>query len=117
MARQVLVQVTCDVCEAPDAAAFTFAVERSAFEIDLCSEHRGQFTNALAPFVSRARTARRAASDGASTSSAKKPGRRTSSQTESIRAWAKEQGFTISDRGRIPGHIETAYNERAGAES
>lgn len=116
MARQVVVQVSCDVCGAADASPVEFAVDRSTFEIDLCPEHRSQFTNALAPFVSQARSARaRAASSGSSQASAKKPNRRDPSQTEAIRAWAKAQGFAISTRGRIPGHIETAYNERSGA--
>jgi hypothetical protein len=116
MARHVVVQVSCDVCGAPDATPVEFSVDRSTFEIDLCPEHRAQFTNALAPFVSQARSARtRAASGGTSSSSAKKPARRDPSQTEAIRAWAKEQGYPISSRGRIPGHIEAAYDERSGA--
>jgi hypothetical protein len=116
MARHVVVQVSCDVCDAPDATPVEFSVDRSAFEIDLCPEHRGHFTNALAPFVSQARSAR-ARSGGASSSSAParvKSGRRDPAQTESIRAWAKENGFQISTRGRIPGHIEAAYNARSG---
>lgn len=115
MARQVVVQVFCDVCGAAEANPVEFAVDRSTFEIDLCPEHRGQFTNALAPFVSQARSARTRAVSTSSSSAAKKPARRDPSQTEAIRAWAKEQGFAISSRGRIPGHIEDAYANRAGA--
>lgn len=115
MARQVVVQVSCDVCEASDATPVEFSVDRSAFEIDLCAEHRSQFTNALASFVSRSRSARSRGAAVSSASSSKKVGRRDPAQTEAIRAWAKENGFEISTRGRIPGHIEAAYNERSGS--
>jgi hypothetical protein len=113
VARQVVVRVSCDVCEAPEASEVEFAVDRSAFSIDLCPEHRGQFTNALSPFVSRARTARvRAASGGTSAGASKKPNRRNPSETEAVRAWARETGQQISSRGRIPAHIQAAYEAR-----
>jgi Zn-finger nucleic acid-binding protein len=117
MARHVVVQVSCDVCEATDATSVEFSVDRSAFEIDLCPEHRGQFTNALAPFVSQARSARtRGGAPAASSAPTRaKSGRRDAAQTEAIRAWARENGFQINSRGRIPGHIEAAYNARSGA--
>ena len=115
MARQVIVQISCDVCESSDSAtALEFSIGRSAFEIDLCVEHRAAFTTALAPFVSRARTARARASAPTSAASAASAARgmarRDPSQTEAIRRWAKDSGFAISGRGRIPGNVEAAYN-------
>jgi hypothetical protein len=117
MARQVVVQVFCDICESADSAsAVEFSVDRSSFEIDLCAEHRAAFTSALAPYVSRARSARsRGGAPTSAVSSARRPTRRDPSQTEAIRRWAKEQGFAISDRGRIPAHVESAYNDRSGS--
>ena len=114
MARQVVVQVFCDVCESSDGAtALEFSVDRSAFEIDLCAEHRSAFNNALAPFVSNGRSARaRAASAATSAPTHRRVVRRDPSQTEAIRRWAKENGFAISGRGRIPGTVEEAYNAR-----
>lgn len=115
MARQVVVQVSCDVCEASEASEIEFSVDRSTFEIDLCPQHRTEFTNALAPFVSRARAAVRTRSTSAAApASARRGGtRRDPSQTEAIRNWARDNGYAISTRGRIPGHIEEAYNNRA----
>ncbi len=115
MARQVVVQVFCDVCESSDGAtALEFSIDRSAFEIDLCAEHRGAFNAALAPFVSSARSARTRAATTATSSSPshRRVVRRDPSQTEAIRRWAKENGFAISGRGRIPGTVEEAYNAR-----
>lgn len=115
MARQVVVQVFCDVCESSEGAtALEFAIERSAFEIDLCVEHRAAFNMALAPFVSSARSARSRAVTTSSSAgqSHRRIVRRDPSQTEAIRRWAKENGFAISGRGRIPGTVEEAYSAR-----
>ena len=112
MARQVVVQISCDVCESSDSAtALEFSVGRSAFDIDLCVEHRAAFTTAMAPFVSRARTARaRASTPTSAASAARGTVRRDPSQTAAMRRWAKDNGYAISGRGRIPGNVEAAYN-------
>lgn len=34
-----------------------------------------------------------------------------SSDTKSIRQWAQQNGYTISDRGRLPADIVEAYNQ------
>jgi hypothetical protein len=114
MARQVVVQVFCDLCESTEGAGpVEFAIDRSAFEIDLCAEHRAAFTTALAPFVSSGRTARsRGASASTNAPTHRRVVRRDPAQTEAIRRWAKENGFAISGRGRIPGTVEAAYNAR-----
>jgi hypothetical protein len=31
--------------------------------------------------------------------------------TAKIRAWAKEQGYDVNDRGRVPGNIREAYEK------
>ena len=111
MASQVIVQVFCDVCESNEGAtALEFAIGRSAFEIDLCGEHRAAFNAALSPFVSSGRSARSRAATMSPSSSPSH--RRDPSETEAIRHWAKENGFAISTRGRIPGTIQEAYNAR-----
>jgi hypothetical protein len=33
-------------------------------------------------------------------------------QLNAIRDWARGQGYDVRDRGRIPAHIEEAYNSR-----
>jgi len=38
--------------------------------------------------------------------------RRSRGGIDDIRAWARENGFTVSDRGRIPATVEAAYNAR-----
>jgi Lsr2 len=39
-------------------------------------------------------------------------GPRDANQTKAIRAWARQTGIQVSDRGRIPDEVEEAYNKR-----
>jgi hypothetical protein len=34
---------------------------------------------------------------------------------DDLRSWARENGHTVSDRGRVPAAVVTAYHERQGA--
>ncbi|MEV6205312.1 histone-like nucleoid-structuring protein Lsr2, partial [Streptomyces sp. NPDC051771] len=34
-----------------------------------------------------------------------------SQDTAKIRAWAKENGMEVNDRGRVPAHVKAAYED------
>ena len=113
MARQVVVRLSCDVCESvADVRSLEFAVEPAVYEIDLCATHHAAFTESLAAFVAPARRARPLVSTPTATTvpSNRAATRRDPAQTEAIRTWAKHHGHAISTRGRIPAAIEAAYN-------
>jgi hypothetical protein len=115
MARQVVVRLSCDICQSEENVAATeFAFGRSAYEIDLCAAHQQALTEATAPFVTAARKARTRASAPTSMAptSNRAVTRRDPAQTEAIRSWAKANGHAISSRGRIPAAIEAAYNAK-----
>ena len=116
MARQVVVRLSCDVCESEEnVTAAEFALGRSGYEIDLCASHQAALADAVAPFVAAARKARTRSSTPASatpTSHRRTVTRRDPAQTEAIRSWAKSNGYAISTRGRIPAAIEAAFNAR-----
>jgi hypothetical protein len=114
LARREIIEVTCDICGAVvDSAVVApnrgFGVDGQRYVIDLCGLHRAEFDDALARFVSSARTA--------AGRPARAPARRVRSRSVSrtgdpkaIRAWARSNGFaTISDRGRVPGAILDAW--------
>src|SRR5215831_14174095 len=62
------------------------------------------FRRQLAPFIEHARREGRG--------QRRRPGRATSSREHSsnLRAWAKEQGIAVSDRGRIPASVAEQYD-------
>jgi nucleoid-associated protein Lsr2 len=78
-----------------------FAVGGTEYEIDLNNKHTAAFRKQLAPFIEHARKAGRGQRRPRTTSSRQRSG--------DIRAWAKEQGITVSGRGRIPASVVQQY--------
>ena len=91
------------------AETIKFAVDGKDYEIDLSEQNAAAFREALAPYLNAARR---------DVKGRKKTVRNTRGQksaaprgdTLKIRAWARDNGYTISDRGRIPADILEAYN-------
>jgi hypothetical protein len=79
-----------------------FGLGGTDYEIDLNKKHADQFAKAIGPYVAAARKV----------ASSRRPARgtRTSRHDQSaVRAWAREQGIKISDRGRIPADVLAQY--------
>ena len=79
------------------------------FEIDLNKENASALREVLRPYIEKGRR-----SGGRSSSSnAKNVARRNTKtdpeQLKAIRAWAKENGYRVSDRGRISADVVAAY--------
>src|SRR5215469_297723 len=74
------------------------------YEIDLSAENAARFRSQLAPYVEHAR----AAGSGQRRRSSRPASSRR--QSAAIRAWAKQQGVQLSERGRIPDLIVAQYN-------
>lgn len=88
-----------------------FGLDGTEFEIDLTKEHEEEFRDALAKYVSAGRAVPQQKRPGpARRSPGRHPGRNP--DTAKIRAWAKEQGIEISDRGRIPADVQQKYEAR-----
>lgn len=83
-----------------------FSLDGTAYEIDLTDKNAEVLRNALAPYISAARTvSSRAAGGGGS-----RKRRRTGQQDYSaIREWAKSNGYQVSERGRVPASVLEAY--------
>lgn len=115
MAQKVVTIVTDDLTgeESEDAQTHTFAVNGSEYEIDLASDSYDKLLEALGPFMDAGRRQRKSRGRGASTGSRKSSGRGQSAgqDTAKIRAWAEEQGYAVSKRGRIPADIVEAYDK------
>jgi Lsr2 len=88
-----------------------FGLDGTDYEIDLNAKHTEDLRNALANYVAHARkaggTARRGDARGSSKASM--------FDTVAVRAWAREQGIGIKDRGRVPADVVAKYQESVGA--
>ncbi|NQX13949.1 Lsr2 family protein [Microbacteriaceae bacterium VKM Ac-2855] len=81
-----------------------FSIDGSSYEIDLGSDNIAKLHAALDDFITNARKVGARAVSVAPTSSKSDP-----KQLKAIREWANANGHPVSDRGRIPTDVQTAY--------
>lgn len=114
VARKIVVQVTCDRCgrEVENETPIELSYSGVDYRTDLCQQHADELSRTLEPFISSSERLESRRRSGSGASSARRPTRRDPAQVSAIRAWARENGYEISDRGRIPREIEDAYNAR-----
>jgi hypothetical protein len=106
MVQKTVVTVVCDLPhdgEIEGNETVSFAVDGTAYEIDVCSAHAKELHDSFTGYIEHARRVtgavrRRKARSG--------PGRERSSE---IRQWARERGEKVSERGRIPASIIQEY--------
>lgn len=109
MARRIVHQLIDDIdgslLESGEGETVHFSLNGTAYEIDLTSVHAEELRAALAPYINAGRRA-----TGASPRVAAARNRAPrNSETSEIRAWAKQTGLKVSERGRIPAEIVEAY--------
>lgn len=114
MARRIVHQLVDDLdgtlLEVGEGETVLFSLDGTAYEIDLTDANAAALRDAFAPYVSAARSISRGASSASAPSAQRK--RRRSGQTDytAIRAWAKANGFAVSERGRVPANVLEAYD-------
>ncbi|WP_428838670.1 histone-like nucleoid-structuring protein Lsr2 [Microbacterium testaceum] len=95
------------VLEEGEGKQITFSVEGRAYEIDLSNRNADKFYNAIAPFVDAARSVSRTTT----TSRRPRAARRDNDlDLGAVREWARANGHTVSDRGRVPAAVLEAYS-------
>lgn len=104
MTHKVTVLLRDDLDGSPAAETVRFALAGAEFEIDLSEQNARTFRGQINPFVEHARRAGRIGE--ASTASRRAADRERAS---SIRAWARDHGMTISNRGRLPASVIDRY--------
>lgn len=107
MARKIIHQLVDDLDGTElgegEGETIQFGLDGKTYEIDLSAEHAQQLRDAITLFVDVARR------QGGSAAAPRRGARR---DVDAIRVWARENGHTVSDRGRIPLEIERAYAAR-----
>ena len=108
VAQRVIVTVEDDLGGGPADETVHFAFGGAEYEIDLTAKNAKAFRKKLAPFIEHARKAGR--------SQSRRPGRPAASRQRSgdIRAWAKDHGIAVSERGRIPASVMEQYQAAKG---
>ncbi|MBD3779913.1 Lsr2 family protein [Cellulomonas sp. ES6] len=109
MAQKVQVLLVDDIDGGTADETVSFALDGVSYEIDLTTEHATELRDALATWVGHARkTGGRSGGSRGGSAGASRP--RRASDAGAVRAWAKENGFEVSERGRISAEIREAYD-------
>jgi hypothetical protein len=115
MAQQVNVKFVDDLDGSDAAGTVSFGLDGKAYEIDLSDDNAAKLRDSLAVFVGAARKSGGSATTGSrrgqkmTASSAPRPQSLDREQTAAIRAWARQNGHQVSDRGRISKTVVDAF--------
>jgi hypothetical protein len=110
MAQKVQTLYIDDIDGTQAEGTVRFGLDGTEYEIDLSAAHNQALHNALQRYMEHARKiggsrrvtrGRRGAASGAI-------------DTTAVRAWAKEQGIDIKERGRVPAKVVAQYREATG---
>ncbi|WP_408897883.1 Lsr2 family protein [Nocardioides sp. R1-1] len=112
MAQKVNIVLVDDIDGTDATQTVSFGIDGATYEIDLNDENASALREALAPYVGHGRKVGRGGGSGGARRSG--GGRSASAaggaSAKEVRAWARENGFTVPERGRIPSEVREAYD-------
>lgn len=111
MARRIVHQLVDDldgtVLEVGSGETVRFSLDGVSYEVDLTEANAAALRDAFAPYIAAARSV---SSRGTSNRATPRRQRRSGQRDYGpVRAWAAENGYTVSERGRIPAAVLEAY--------
>lgn len=98
--------LTGDEIPEEEAKTLRFSYDGVEYELDLSEESATKLNEAIQPFIGSARRVE-------GQPSAKSKGKvytKGGPSLDEVRKWARENGYTVSDRGRVAATIVGAYN-------
>ena len=105
MAQRVQVLLVDDLDGSTATETVTFALDGVTYEIDLAEHNAAAFRAELAPWTQAGRKVAGKLGRGVA---ARRP---VDAETAKMREWARENGYTVSARGRISAEIQAAYRQ------
>jgi hypothetical protein len=110
MAQKVQYLFVDDINGAEAAETVTFSLDGVSYEIDLTAANAKKIRDDLATWVGHARrSGGRKTSRRATTTAGPRRG-----DLSAVREWARNNGHTVSERGRISAGILAAYDKANG---
>jgi hypothetical protein len=104
MAQKVHIVLVDDIDQSDAEETVIFGLDGKEYAIDLNSKNAQSLRDALAPYVAHARPV------------SGRGGRRSSAKAavggaapSEIRAWARDNGFDVPERGRVAAEVREAY--------
>lgn len=107
MARRTIVELVDDCTGGEATQTVSFALDGVAYEIDLGDDNATQLRSDFETWTDRARRVRGRRKRGGSVGRTSTPHNPKSAK---IRRWALENGYEVSERGRLSASVEQAYD-------
>jgi hypothetical protein len=109
MARRTVVTLTDDLDGSEATETVRFGLDGRDYEVDLSKKNAKSLRDGLKRYVEVGRKTggRRTSRSGSSSSS----GSSDRAQLSAMRAWARQQGMEVSERGRVSARVQEAYNK------
>jgi hypothetical protein len=109
VAQKVQVILVDDLDGGSADETVSFSLDGVSYEIDLSTDNAAQLRESLASWVGHARKVGRSTARPAAKRSARGSGATSGSSANAIREWARSNGYTVNERGRISAEIKAAY--------
>lgn len=110
MAQRVQVLLVDDLDGGVAAESVSFALDGVSYEIDLSEKNAAKLRDSFSEWTAHARRA-----GGRKTSGRRGAGTSTRrNDLNEIREWGRKNGYTVSDRGRVSGELQAAYDKANG---
>ena len=108
MAQKVQVILVDDLDGGEAEESVSFSLDGVSYEIDLSSANAEALRDAIAPWVGHARRTGGRAARGRVPAR----GRVAAAKADlgDVRSWARENGYQVSDRGRVSAEVMSAYD-------
>jgi hypothetical protein len=108
MAQKVITTLEDDLDGSEASQTVLFALDGKSYEIDLSDENNAKLREILAPYIGKGRRV------GGGRATVRRMGTgKPADDSGAIREWARQNGYQVSDRGRVPAPIREAYEKRA----
>jgi hypothetical protein len=111
MAQKVQVILVDDVDGGEAEETVSFALDGVSYEIDVSAENAEAIREAISPWIGHARRVGGRASSRSRAAVAKPRNGAAPARVDlaDVRAWARDAGYQVSDRGRVSSEVMTAY--------
>ena len=101
MAQKVNIVLVDDIDGTEADETVSFALDGKDYAIDLTDKNAQKLRDALAPFIGHARRESGRSKRGGRANGGPAPAE--------IRAWARDNGFDVPERGRVSAEVRDAY--------
>lgn len=107
MAQKIHVALEDDIDGGAAAETIVFGLDGVEYEIDLSEQNATKMRESLTTWVANARRTGGRRKPGPATAGA----RAKRADLDKVRAWARDNGYQVSDRGRVASDVLKAYDD------